>query len=274
MEHSKLGDLESIATVQILQQQASIPGMAAMLKMLPNEKSQPLYNHHAFVKYFETTLERKDWPENDRNLDANLQRDKYARLCNTVNSLIDELTPAAPDFQLRDACDQLLNIMGENPEMQVQLVSSHGMLAILEVLEGRCSRDVVMKLLQIVNLLVTEDLGFLESFCLLGGILVMMEFTSKKYPIERRLEASNFIRLLCHTSVVTLQMFISCRGLKVLVDLLDEDYIEQTELVEHMASAMSSNCKAQQPRTISAACSFARDFWTRCLLLFLTSGCA
>ena len=42
--------------------------------------------------------------------------------------------------------------MSENPEMQVQMVSSHGMLAILEVLEGRCSRDVIMKLLQIINL--------------------------------------------------------------------------------------------------------------------------
>jgi hypothetical protein len=64
-------------------------------------------------------------------------------------------------------------------------VSSHGMLAILEVLEGKCSRDVIMKLLQIINLvsatmrdgtrvsegpiqLVTVDLGFLESFCLIG----------------------------------------------------------------------------------------------------------
>ena len=43
------------------------------------------------------------------DLEANLQRDKYARLCNdTVNQLIDELTPSAPDFQLRDACDQLV----------------------------------------------------------------------------------------------------------------------------------------------------------------------
>jgi hypothetical protein len=31
-------------------------------------------------------------------------------------------------------------------------VSSHGMLAILEVLEGKCSRDVLMKLLHIINL--------------------------------------------------------------------------------------------------------------------------
>lgn len=71
--------------------------------------------------------------------------------------------------------------------MQAQLVSSHGMLAVLEVLEGRCSNIVIEKLLQIINLvryvirlfsfvlglsgfcqLVTEDIGFLESFCLIG----------------------------------------------------------------------------------------------------------
>ena len=43
-------------------------------------------------------------------------------------------------------------IMTDNPEMEMQLVSSHGMLAILEVLEGKCSREVNMKLLQIINL--------------------------------------------------------------------------------------------------------------------------
>ena len=44
------------------------------------------------------------------DLEANLQRDKYARLCNNVNQLIDELTPSAPDFQLREACDHLVLI--------------------------------------------------------------------------------------------------------------------------------------------------------------------
>lgn len=42
--------------------------------------------------------------------------------------------------------------MGDAPEMQLQLVSSHGMLAILEVLEGKPSRDVIIRLLKIVNL--------------------------------------------------------------------------------------------------------------------------
>ena len=44
----------------------------------------------------------------EEDLESNLQRDKYARLCNTVNQLIDELTPSAPDFQLREACDQIV----------------------------------------------------------------------------------------------------------------------------------------------------------------------
>ncbi|KAJ6602259.1 hypothetical protein B0H10DRAFT_2178892 [Mycena sp. CBHHK59/15] len=188
------------------------------------------------------------------DLEANLQRDKYARLCNMVNQLIDELTPSAPDFQLRDACDQLLNIMTDTLEMQLQLVSSHGMLAILEVLEGKCSRDVSMRLLQIINLLVAANVGFLESFCLIGGIPVIMNFTSKKFPSECRLEASNFIRLLCHTSVMTLQMFISCRGLKVLVDLIDEDYTEQTELVVHALNGIGSVFELQSPTTKNDFC--------------------
>ncbi|KAG5635282.1 hypothetical protein H0H81_011830, partial [Sphagnurus paluster] len=100
------------------------------------------------------------------DLDANLQRDKYARLCNMVNQLIDELTPSAPDFQLREACDQLINIIDDAPEMQVQLVSSHGMLAILEVLEGKCSRDVIMKLLQIINKVATNTLHPEKKFLL------------------------------------------------------------------------------------------------------------
>lgn len=81
--------------------------------------------------------------------------------------------------------------MTDTPEMQSQLVSSHGMLAILEVLEEHCSRDVAERLLQIINLvsrddlylliilltcafqLVTSHVGFLESFCLLGCVQLL-----------------------------------------------------------------------------------------------------
>ena len=43
------------------------------------------------------------------DLGANLQHDKHAQLTTAVNQLIDELTLSAPNFQLRDACDQLIS---------------------------------------------------------------------------------------------------------------------------------------------------------------------
>lgn len=46
----------------------------------------------------------------EEDLEANLLRDKHARLCQLVNQIIDELTPSTPDFQLREACDQLVGI--------------------------------------------------------------------------------------------------------------------------------------------------------------------
>ncbi|KAH7337093.1 hypothetical protein B0J17DRAFT_718990 [Rhizoctonia solani] len=183
----------------------------------------------------------------EHDLETNLNRDRHARLTASVNTLIDKLEPNAPDYQQREACDELLNIMVEAPEMQAQLVSAHGMLTILEVLESKPSRDVIILLLKIINLLVTSDLGFLESFCLIGGIPVVMSFTTKKYSTECRVEASNFIRVLCQTSVLTLQMFISCRGLKVLVDLLDEDYSNQTNLVAHALNGIGSVFELQGP---------------------------
>ena len=53
-----------------------------------------------------------------------------------------------------------LTILIDNPDMQTELVSSHGMLAILEVLESKCSRDVTMKLLQMINLVRCHNTPF------------------------------------------------------------------------------------------------------------------
>ena len=92
----------------------------------------------------------------------------------------------------------------------------------LEVLEGRLSRDVAVRILKIVNIVVALEVETLESFCLIGGIPVIIAslpfslgkfadfkpYTSKKHSLETRLEASAFIQLLTR-SPLTLQMFIS-----------------------------------------------------------------
>jgi hypothetical protein len=47
---------------------------------------------------------------------------------------------------------------------------------------------------------------------------------------------------------------ISCRGLKVLVDLLDEDYTEQAELIFHALNGITSVFELQSPTTKNDFC--------------------
>lgn len=82
-------------------------------------------------------------------------------------------------------------------------------------------------LLQIIY----DDPGAQENLCLIGAIPVVMSFTTKKFPHEVRLEAAHFVFSMCSTSSLTLQFVLSCRGLKTLVELIDEDYNEQKDLV-------------------------------------------
>lgn len=49
-------------------------------------------------------------------------------------------------------------------------------------------------------------------------------------------------------------MWYSCRGLKVLVDLLDEDYTEQAELVIHALNGIGSVFELQSPTTKNDFC--------------------
>lgn len=115
------------------------------------------------------------------------------------------------------------------------------MLAILEILEEKLSRDVAVRLLKIVNIVsrldsisqpqapadpqvVMSDMDALEAFCLVGGILVIIvssqskvlwmihltiqPYTTNKHSLETRLEAASFVQQLTRSDI-TLQMFIS-----------------------------------------------------------------
>jgi len=143
----------------------------------------------------------------DEDLEANLQRDKHARLTNSVNQLIDQLTPSAPDTQLRNACDQLVSPVllysssEHTPEhfMIAQYydritgnAGADGLLAwdarhfgstrgamlqrgVYETASDNqpgmtTSFPVILLGFDCISKLVTEELGFLESFCLIGYV--------------------------------------------------------------------------------------------------------
>lgn len=171
----------------------------------------------------------EDFDEMD--LEANVARDKYARLCTQVESLVSSLKISQADDTLADISERLLEVLPEFPETKNVIISAHGMLPILEILETCRHRDIVFNLLRIVNTIIFNNVEIQENLCFVGGMPIITKFASKKHPSEIRLEAAAFIRQMFQTSTLTLQMFVSAGGLKVLVEFLEEDYEDERDLV-------------------------------------------
>ncbi|KAI9752606.1 MAG: Cytochrome b-c1 complex subunit 7 [Chaenotheca gracillima] len=168
----------------------------------------------------------------EMDLEANIARDKYARLCTQVEGLVSSLKESQTDEILSDLSEQLMDILWDSPlETKSIIIGAHGMLPILEILETCARRDVVLRLLKIVNRIILGDTEIQENLCFVGAIPIISKFASRKYPSELRLEAAAFARQMYQTSTLTLQMFVSCGGLNVLVEFLEEDYEAERDLV-------------------------------------------
>ncbi|KAK4575115.1 Protein kinase of the Mitotic Exit Network [Recurvomyces mirabilis] len=158
------------------------------------------------------------------DLESNVARDKHARLCMLVEGLVSELKVSQSDEVLMEIVDQLSQVLAESPDVKNVIVASHGMLPILEILETCARPHTILSLLRIVNYIIGENVEVQENLCFVGGIPIVTKFAHKKFSSEIRLEAAAFVRMMYQTSTLTLQMFVSCGGLNVLVEFLEEDY--------------------------------------------------
>lgn len=172
----------------------------------------------------------EDLPEMD--LESNIARDKHARMRSEVEALVSQLKV------LQDVEDELLHISEELKHCFNQfsdtksvIVSAHGLLPMLEILEHCARSDIIHNLLQIINAIIYGDEDVQQNLCFVGGIPKLLTFASKTYPRDIRLEAASFVRQLYETSPLILQMFVSAGGLTVLVDFLEDDYDDDRELV-------------------------------------------
>lgn len=75
--------------------------------------------------------------------------------------------------------------------------------------------------LDLLLAVVAEDAPVLESLCLVGVVPIVNQLTAKNAPGGRptRSRAASFVELLCSTSGHTVQMFVACGGLAVLVEV-------------------------------------------------------
>lgn len=162
-------------------------------------------------------------PEGD--LESNIARDKHARMRNDVEALVGQLKIIRDeDDSLFQISEELMACFEHFSETKSVIVSTHGLLPMLEILEDCTRFEIILNLLKIINAIIFEDEEVQENLCFVGGIPKILTFASKQYPREVRLEAAAFCRQMYQTSTLILQMFVSAGGLTVLVDFLEDDY--------------------------------------------------
>ncbi|KAF2431836.1 Pkinase-domain-containing protein [Tothia fuscella] len=165
------------------------------------------------------------------NMEANVARDRHARLCKVVEDMVAALKISQSDEDLDQISFNLMDQLEDSQELKGTIISSHGMLPILEILENCKRRDVILRLLKIINMIILDNVDIQENLCFVGGIPIVTKFASNAFPQEIRLEAAAFVRQMYQGSMLTLQMFIGCGGLNVLVDFLEADLETERDLV-------------------------------------------
>ncbi|CAM0902180.1 unnamed protein product [Alopecurus aequalis] len=121
------------------------------------------------------------------------------------SKIVAQLKPGESEEVILSACQKLMLFFHHRPEQKKIYVSQNGFLPLMELLELPKTR-----------------------------IPVVMNFAVPDRAKEVRMQASFFLQQLCQASTLTLQMFIACQGIPVLVSFLEPDYAKFREMV-HLA---------------------------------------
>ncbi|CAN6809778.1 unnamed protein product [Brassica oleracea] len=149
--------------------------------------------------------------------------------------LVSSLRPSETEDAIVTSCQKLVAMFRHRPEQKVVFVTQHGFLPVMDLLDSPKSR-VTCAVLQLINEIIKDNTDFQENACLVGLIPLVMSFAGPERDRSReiRKEAAYFLQQLCQSSSLTLQMFIACRGIPVLVGFLEADYAKYREMV-HLA---------------------------------------
>lgn len=163
------------------------------------------------------------------------------------SKLVGLLKPEESEDSIISACQKLISFFNQRPEQKHVFLSQHGFLSLMELLDVPKNR-VICSVLQLINQIIKDNTNFQENACLIGLIPVVMSFVKSDRPREVRMQAAFFFQQLCQSSSLTLQMFIACRGIPVLVGFLEADYAKYREMVHLAIDGMWQVFKLQHSR--------------------------
>ncbi|KAI4356962.1 hypothetical protein L6164_000939 [Bauhinia variegata] len=172
------------------------------------------------------------------------------------SKLVGSLKPEEPEDVIVAACKKLIAIFHQRPEQKIVFITQHGLLPLTELLEVP-KTHVICSVLQLINQIIKDNTDFQENACLVGLIPTVMSFAVADRPREVRMEAAYFLQQLCQSSSLTLQMFIACRGIPVLVGFLEADYAKYREMVHLAIDGMWQVFKLQRATPRNDFCRIA-----------------
>ncbi|KAJ6774841.1 MITOGEN-ACTIVATED KINASE KINASE KINASE [Salix purpurea] len=170
--------------------------------------------------------------------------------------LVGSLRPEESENVIASSCQKLVSIFHQRPEQKIVFITQHGLLPLMELLEVPKTR-VICSVLQLINQIVKDNTDFQENACLVGLIPVVMSFAGPDRPREVRMEAAYFLQQLCQSSSLTLQMFIACQGIPILVGFLEADYAKHRDMVHLAIDGMWQVFKLQRSTPRNDFCRIA-----------------
>lgn len=175
------------------------------------------------------------------------------------SKLVGSLRPEESEDVIMSACQKLIAFFHQRPEQKIVFVTQYGLLPLLELLEVSRTRG-TCSVLQVLNQIIKDNTDFQENASLVGLIPVVMSFAGPDHPREVRMEAAYFLQQLCQSSPLTLQMFIACRGIPVLVGFLEADYAKFREMVHLAIDGMWQVFKLQRSTPRNDFCRIAAKY--------------
>ncbi|KAJ6238182.1 mtk1/mekk4 [Anaeramoeba flamelloides] len=157
--------------------------------------------------------------ENYNKKSKNNEEEDNTKLSKEVMKLIGLLQPKSEPEIILETCEKLMEIFGKHPEIKKELITHHGVIPILDMLDVS-NPDVLHSTLKVVNQIIKDNQIIKENLCHLGSIPVIMKFARFEYIDPIRYQASLFLHEMCSTNRDTLKFFLGCGGLSVIVDLL------------------------------------------------------
>lgn len=173
-----------------------------------------------------TSTHRRDDSYNQRMLAVNQMEDLIGILTKMGNSM--------PMSKLEPLIDKILELLLEHEQTRKQVISLHGLLPMLEILDSQSKSNdqhegAVEKLLHCISEVIVDSFHVIDNFCSVGGIPIVCQFSGRKFNSKIRYQSVMIIDSLCQLSDPSLQSFISCSGLHTLATLLEDDYAERSE---------------------------------------------